>query len=163
MKLRLLLFKECNRKCKGCCNQYWDTDKLPVCESFKGYDEVILTGGEPMLKPDLVLAIVKRIREENPNARVYMYTALLRSPKIEEVIEALDGITFTIHAQEDVKESAFLMWVLGKAFGRRKSMRLYLFEGVDTNKTPLDNWEIRNNMKWRTDCPLPEGEVLMRL
>jgi molybdenum cofactor biosynthesis enzyme MoaA len=42
-KLRLLVTSECNRSCSGCCNKEWDLDKLPVCESYKDYDEIYLT------------------------------------------------------------------------------------------------------------------------
>ena len=45
--LRLLLFEDCNRNCKKCCNKQWDLKLLPEVGSFKDWDEIILTGGEP--------------------------------------------------------------------------------------------------------------------
>jgi molybdenum cofactor biosynthesis enzyme MoaA len=51
-KLRLLVTERCARSCSGCCNHDWDLAALPTCESYAGYDEVLLTGGEPMLYPE---------------------------------------------------------------------------------------------------------------
>ena len=42
-----------------------------------------------------------------------------------------------------------------------KSLRLNIFEGVG----PVDcstRWQVKGHMKWIPNCPLPEGEVLMR-
>ena len=67
-KLRLLFTKDCNRNCPGCCNKDWDLDSLPVCTDFTPYDLVMITGGEPMLYPERLLHLIRRIREENPKA-----------------------------------------------------------------------------------------------
>ena len=74
-KLRLLLFEDCDRQCSRCCNKYYDLKNLPVEADFTGYREIILTGGEPMLKPRLVLKTIMEIREQNPQALIFMYTA----------------------------------------------------------------------------------------
>ena len=102
--LRLLLFRECDRACKGCCNKDWDLDNLEVCQSFKGYKEIILTGGEPMLNPALVKATVNKIRSENFMAKVYMYTAKVNTLSIVDILDYLDGLTVTLHEQKDVED-----------------------------------------------------------
>ncbi|MBU1087771.1 MAG: hypothetical protein KKD05_09695, partial [Candidatus Omnitrophica bacterium] len=56
-KLRLLLFTECNRNCNGCCNNDWDLKSLLNEHLFKEYSEILLTGGEPMLHPELILEV----------------------------------------------------------------------------------------------------------
>lgn len=60
-KLRLLFTKDCNRDCPGCCNKDWDLDHLPVCADFKPYDLVMITGGEPMLYPERLLKLIRKI------------------------------------------------------------------------------------------------------
>ena len=62
-KLRLVMFEECNRSCEGCCNNDWDLNQLDVVADYYGYDLVMLTGGEPMLKPQLIVDTVEKIRE----------------------------------------------------------------------------------------------------
>ena len=42
-----------------------------------------------------------------------------------------------------------------------KSLRLNIFEEVG----PVDcstRWQVKDHMKWILNCPLPEGEILMR-
>ena len=160
-KLRLLLFKDCNRSCAGCCNQYWDLDSLEICNSFKEYDVIMLTGGEPMLKPDLVRKVIKNIREENSKCKIYMYTAKTNSNEIYEILKLLDGICVTFHDQSDVHDFVFLDYMTSNTTD--KSLRLNVFEGIDITKLYLDRWKVRTNIVWDTECPLPENEVLMRL
>ena len=49
MKLRLLVTEECNRHCPGCCNNNWDLKSLSVCKSYRDYEQILITGGEPLL------------------------------------------------------------------------------------------------------------------
>ena len=85
-KLRLLLFKQCNRNCEGCCNKDWNLESPPIEIDFSSYDEVCLTGGEPMLNWSLIFKITTHIRSQG-NAKVYVYTAKL--DKIADVIAVL--------------------------------------------------------------------------
>jgi len=171
MKLRLLLFKKCNRKCIKCCNKGWDLDTLETNNSYKGYSEILLTGGEPLLEPDLIQQIAIRIRVENKDAPIYVYTA--KGDNIDDMIKVMscvDGITFTLHEQKDVKpfiklndfmeKFLHLFDYLGK---RKKQLRLNIFEGVDVGDIDLKLWKVKPNMKWIKNCPLPKDEVFKKL
>lgn len=156
-KLRLLVTKQCNRSCEGCCNKYWNLDSLPICTSFKEYDEVLLTGGEPALKPLVVLRTIQKIREQNPEAKIFIYSANIMSCTFTSIT---DGITYTLHEQSDVKD--FL--VVNDVIDKSKSNRLNIFKGITLPKDiDLSGWKVKDNMVWDKDCPLPENEVLMRL
>ena len=39
-KLRLLVTKNCDRSCPGCCNKDWNLDKLPNATHLN-YDEMV--------------------------------------------------------------------------------------------------------------------------
>ena len=82
--------------------EYWAS--LVVC--------LMLTGGEPMLRHNLVLDTIKAIRSQS-DAKIIMYTANLEEPhNIVQVIRALDGITVTLHDQHDVQEFiSFAQWL----------------------------------------------------
>jgi hypothetical protein len=164
-KLRLLITKKCNRRCKGCCNNDWQLDKLPICTSFENYDEIILTGGEVMLFPNLVIDTINKIRIENPLAKIYMYTAFVFTTRIFEILTLLDGITVTLHTQSDVKKFKWfneLLFFTDKFL--YKSLRLNIFDGIKMpKKINLDNWQVKKNIKWIKNCPLPADEVFMRL
>jgi len=159
-KLRLVLFEECHRDCGGCCNKDWDLKKLPVCRDFRGYDLIMLTGGEPMLRPNIVYGIIEEIRTQT-KAPIYLYTALLKDRKaLGNILDQIDGVTVTLHTQEDV---ATFMEFDNYYVGRPKmSYRLNIFKGVGP-VVCLPRWNVKDDIVWIKDCPLPDGETLMRL
>ena len=87
-KLRLLLFEECTRNCPGCCNRDWDLQSLPVCRDHSPYQLIMLTGGEPMLHPEIIQAAVADIRSQT-NAPIYLYTA--QPAELDALMPLLDG------------------------------------------------------------------------
>jgi MoaA/NifB/PqqE/SkfB family radical SAM enzyme len=166
--LRLLLFSDCNRRCKGCCNKDWDLDNLPICQSFQGYKTVMLTGGEPMLNPQLVKDTAGWIREENPDAKIIVYTAKSTPPEaLIDVLSHVDGLTLTLHTQSDVRPFTALqerLYLLRKKGAlANKSLRLNVFKGIDIGKLYAEGWVIKTGIEWIKNCPLPENEVFMRL
>lgn len=151
--LRLLLFSACNRSCPGCCNKQWDLDSLPKVETYTGFDMVILTGGEPMLNPSMVVRVASEIQSQT-SAPIILYTA--RPQELPSVMPFVDGVTLTLHEQSDVEP--FLAFHCG--LETDKSMRLNVFEGVDVPDVP--GWRIKSGIKWIEDCPLPSDEIFMR-
>lgn len=183
-KLRLLITDKCNRSCPGCCNKEWDLNKLPVCTSFKGYDEIMLTGGEPGIKVKLLLDTIKLVRKENNKAKIYLYTAFHKVLLHFDIISRLDGITFTLHEKKDadlfevielsqkrLNRSAYetkivehqgITGVITMYSTSKKSLRLNIFKGVRVPKL-YNNWEVKKGIEWIKNCPLPKDEIFMRL
>jgi len=161
-KLRLLLFEECNRSCLGCCNNDWDLDNLEVCKSFEGYNEISLTGGEPMLWPDVVIDAAYKIRN-SCRAKIWLYTAMVENLHATiQVLWVVDGICVTLHEQSDVGPwKRFSDLLSDGRFYRGKSMRLNVFKGVDVRDVP-SWWKVKSNIEWISNCPLPENESFMR-
>lgn len=160
MRLRLLITEECDRNCEGCCNNDWDLDGLPVVKSFKAYEQVLITGGEPMLIPDLVIDIARQVRRENPETRIFVYTAnLQRVQDVLAVLREVDGITVTLHNQGDVPDLLRLDRLL--LHNSIYSLRLNVFKGVVVPELWAP-WAIKDNIEWIENCPLPEGEVFGR-
>ena len=160
-KLRLLLASKCNRDCKGCCNKGWNLDSLKVCEDYEGYDEIMITGGEPALYPIKILAICKAIRRNNPKAKIYLYTALPKVNTVDLLNKGLlDGITLTLHDQRDVVAFELFQELLCDIDLSKKSLKLNVFKGVNVVEYPI--WKSNKNMVWIKDCPLPENEVFMK-
>ena len=163
MDLRLLLFEYCNRKCRGCCNKYFDLKNLEICESFKEYDKILLTGGEPMISPSFVKSTIKLIRMQT-NAPIILYTAKTDDFEIFEILEMIDGITVTLHVNKDVKSFNLFNINLSNMDISNKSLRLNVFNGVNIKYVSgLSKWSIKKNIKWIKNCPLPENEVFKRL
>jgi molybdenum cofactor biosynthesis enzyme MoaA len=168
-QLRLLLFEACDKTCSYCANDEHALDDLPVVESFAGYDRVMITGGEPMLRPDLVAKVIADIRREAPHAMVYMYTARVNDWRyVLDVLDTLDGLTVSLHRQEDV--AAFHVLDAAVEGMRRvehfgalnKSMRLKVFEGVNLRAPISLAWQIEDVYPTQ-NCPVPQGEDFMRL
>ncbi len=167
-KLRLLLFEDCDRSCEGCCNKQWDLDKVPVAEYYTGYDEVLLTGGEPMLSPVMVVSTALLVRRQNPTCKIYMYTAKSkRALDIIAMLNVLDGITLTLHTQEDLFGFMKLNdWLcMMRETLRDKSFRLNVFKGVvvDHHHIDLSMWSVKDDIEWIEDCPLPTNEEFRRV
>jgi hypothetical protein len=163
VKLRLLLFEDCDRACAGCCNKQWALESLPGCAEWDGYDEIMLTGGEPMLRPDYVKGVIDAIRVQ-VDTPIYMYTAKTSNPlALVEILEMIEGITVTLHEQSDVGNFCWLLACIKRAGVEGKSLRLNVFSGVDVSGLALADWNIKDNIEWIPDCPLPENERFMRL
>lgn len=169
--LRLLLFEECNRKCRGCSNKSWDLKNLPVCEDYSGYDEVLITGGEPLLDVHKVKEAIYKIKEQNETAKIYVYTADVRNrDDIHELLYLVDGITLTLHTKQDAKDfyitNRRLSFLIRYEYAFKKkalSLRLNIFKNVRlTFQDNLHFWKIKNNITWIKKCPLPENETFMR-
>lgn len=158
-KLRLILFEECHRNCEGCCNKDWDLKNLPVCKDFQGYNKIMLTGGEPMLHPEIVVRAIDTIRLQTKSPLI-LYTALLTDKKtLGKILDNIEGVTITLHTPEDVAPFlAFDQYYTGNpAF----SYRLNIFRGVG-HVTCSPRWKTKDDITWIKDCPLPPGETLMR-
>jgi hypothetical protein len=159
-KLRLLLLKECNRNCAGCCNKDWDLDGLPVAQDYSAFDEIYLTGGEPLLRPSLILEAVRDIRRENEDAPIYVYSAHFDMAKMATVWPIVDGFTMTIHEQVDVQDFIEMDNAIKVSHG--KSLRLNIFAGIDMDGVDTSKWAVKDGIEWIENCPLPEDETFMR-
>ena len=163
-KLRLLLFEDCNRNCPGCCNKDWDLKNLPVEKDFSEYDIVMLTGGEPMLYPHLVLAMIGEVRKQS-EAQVYVYTA-----KVDDlvssaiVLDRADGITLTLHTQDDVEKFLHFNTLISQSPSLKegKSLRLNVFKDIVVWGN-TSRWNVKYDIEWIEDCPLPEDEKFARM
>lgn len=169
-KLRLVLTHRCDRACPGCCNKQINWAKVPT---FKGdyalYDEVLITGGEPLLVPDLLVKTIREIRKGNPRAKIILYTAKLDMPFVlADVMLLCDGATITLHEPAD----RGLFSDLAAEVHRHpadyplyaKSLRVNVFEEVGPFMAAYYEeigWSVKENIKWIENCPLPDGEVLM--
>lgn len=169
-KLRLLLWEECNRNCIGCCNKDWDLENLEIENDFTQYDEIYLTGGEPMLYPDKLVRVILDIKIINRDAKIYIYTTKTNPLKdLMNVLFFVDGLTVTLHEQKDVLDfHLFNMHVKAileqlKIYdAKKKSLRLNVFKGIDLSGLDLDKWDLKDNIEWIKDCPLPKDEVFKK-
>lgn len=168
MRLRLLMFEECHNDCKLCVNKNFDLDELGVIfdgKELKKYSEIILTGGEPMLRPNYVKSVIRWVRKHT-DAPIFIYISKLDNIEaIMEIAEMVDGLTVTIHYQIWVNDFLRLDEAMRRS-GRFTdwSGRLKVFSYIKMNTSQAHElWDVRDNEVWIVDCPLPEGEEFKRL
>ena len=169
MKLRLLITPDCNRNCKMCCNKNFDLLQLPPISltEYKLYDEISLTGGEPMLYPWSVLDTLMNIREYSGyQGKINLYTAMPDAPELKNVLKLIDGLTVSVHdpkALADLAEfndSLVLGDVRGKTLRCKLAPQVHQYAKVASYRFPA--WDVET-FNWIVDCPLPEGEEFKRL
>lgn len=161
--LRLLLFSECDRSCRGCCNKDWNLTALPECQDYTGFDTVILTGGEPLLQPELIKSVASDIRKST-SAPIYVYTAMVKDPeRFRDVLSVVDGVTLTLHSRKDVEPFVELMKAIPADELQGKSLRLNAFSTVSLKDVDTSAWKVKSGIRWIKDCPLPTQEVFMRI
>lgn len=103
-KLRLLVTTDCHNSCEMCCNKQFDFDTLPVVDRFD-YDEVMITGGEPLKDGKLTLKTVNTIKSirdiwelmGNKDGKIYIYTASEYYFGLVKCVQLVDGIVYTPH------------------------------------------------------------------
>lgn len=98
---RVIVTFGCNRKCPGCCNsQLPEYRTVHSDEELMKYQEIVITGGEPMLVPGKVLEFINRMWDKGYRGKMYMYTSFWNGKGIsKEILKELDGFTFTLHAE----------------------------------------------------------------
>ena len=168
-KLRLLLFEECNRNCEGCCNKDWNLKELPIINynnhlKFNEFQQILLTGGEPLIKPEFTENAIREIRKRC-NVSLYIYTAKTDDIYlIKYLLKKLNGITVTLHDTSDTQHFLKLCKNLFNDDIRDKSLRVNIFKEVTNIKEEQIPfyWQVKSNIEWIKNCPLPEGETFMR-
>lgn len=164
MKLRLLVTKECQRSCVGCCTKdrgaakpqrlsalpEWFTDKLKL---------VMITGGEPLLFPVQLSCLISQIKSYT-KAKVIVCTAAIEEGLLlSTVIQLADGVTLTLRTQADA--DMFMTWSQVTKLPRDKMLRLNVFEGVKVRASR--RWRVKWGMRWVKNCLLPKGETFARI
>lgn len=165
-KLRLLVTAECPNKCPMCCNNRFDLKQLPVVESLAGYEEIMITGGEPLLFPKDIQTLCIFLKNRS-NAKIYIYTANFDIEAFDITSVMVDGYVYTPHSKKDVDEFLKLNDYLLEGHGPISplSLRLNIFPEVETfipKNTDLYFWKVKK-MHWIKDCPVPEGEDFYRI
>lgn len=168
-KLRLLFTPHCDRNCKMCCNKNWDLSQLPLfdeCDIIDTtmYDEILITGGEPLLYPTDLYNLCEDLKFWNSGIKIYVYTAYTKTwtGNHLELFDIVDGFTVTIHDQKSADEFFYTETKLRRYSDgySGKSMRLNVFENIKLHMPT--KWIIKDNLVWLKDCQLPTNEVFMR-
>lgn len=170
-KLRLLVTANCPNRCPMCCNKQFKFDEIPVVDRLD-YDEIMITGGEPMLYPENLERLCKSIREVTAQMgrkpKIYLYTARCSWRNFERAINHyVDGVVFAPHSKDDIaffrEINNNLLKKVRYGYEIEQSLRLKVFPEVrDALPENLKCWQVQAS-EWIENCPLPEGEDFRRV
>ena len=166
---RVIITYDCNRNCIGCCNKNWKHDKpihLFSTEQLKKFDQLIITGGEPLLNPKRLHELLRAFHLFPSGTygfidNIVLYTAdsLNLLHIFDDIAPYFSGLTLTLHEQEDVESFYILNDFLSQKV-TNISFRLNIFSNiVFTSPIDLSIWKIKY-IDWIKDCPLLNNETL---
>lgn len=163
---RVIVTMACNRNCPGCCNNNLDSiTTIRDISELSGYEEVVITGGEPMLKPDILLRFIKALRKQNKHRRVYLYTACLTLDDYRKILEHLDGVTVTLHAEATDEDIRNLKYMSENLYEEHLDMRLFVdtrvYEKYDLSNIHMETWDVVRKLEWKEKCDPAENEDLL--
>lgn len=174
MNARVIVTLKCNRNCENCCNKeevFNEHEILTNINDLLSYDEIIITGGEPMLIPEKIIEFIKNLKNINYLGKIYMYSALYNlklSHYYSRILMVIDGLQFTVHSEAKDQEIIELKQLSESEFLNRlsefKSLRLAidsrLYDKYDFSNIDFSNWSVVRKMQWRINVPLPQNEKL---
>ncbi len=172
MKARVIVTLECNRHCENCCNTgdaFFDHKWLNDINELLAYDEIIITGGEPMLISNEVVIFVHELRRNLMyTGKIYIYTALYnQSLRFEylDLFNYINGLHYTIHAEaedQEVMELKQLSEILPRQRGLsfRLAIDNRLYKRFDFSNIDFSAWSVIRKLQWQVNCKLPEDEKL---
>lgn len=169
---RILITTKCNRNCPGCANEkFIKSDEMHIMEHLTEivkYNEIIITGGEPMLQPNKVANMIWDIRYIS-KAPIFMYSSTvdLKVARHNSILRLLDGLTYTVHYESTMKDIMMLQYLSTKLknFAPKLKTRLLLDSRLPQKYELLNidfgAWDIVKWLEWKQDgdCPLPEHET----
>lgn len=167
---RVIVTLDCNRKCPGCCNNKLPEHRIVHNDAdLMKYQEIVITGGEPMLIPGKVLEFVNRMWAKGYRGKMYMYFSYWNGKGIsKEILKELDGFTFILHAEctdvdiialENLSNSGLLQ---NKDFSSRLIIDKRVYERYDLSNINFMRWSIIRKFEWKEMCsPIPNEDLLV--
>ncbi len=168
---RVIVTYRCDRKCENCCNEHIRNAPEVQFEDLLEYDEIVITGGEPMLIAMRVFGLVHRLLDRKFRGRIWLYTATFNANSWEHkmLIRYVDGITYTFHADytnRDISRLKDLTEFLNSG-GLSGSYRLMVDSRVMRDISLQDikgirKWTDIKALVWKDGaCPVPQHEELL--
>lgn len=174
---RIIVTEKCNRNCHLCCMKMPFTTsnkKYLNLDTIKNYDQIIITGGEPLLLEDNLIQILRQITWKNFHTPMFLYTAIFNTALIQ-CYNYFKGITYTMHQDSTDKDylnfERFEWFSIKNRLPETKSIRLAVISGIKNLIINPKAWsfiKVKQMMtkeeliqKSPTKNGLPEGEELL--
>ena len=175
-KARLIYTLECNRNCEGCCNDSLDMCTIKTIDSIQDlndYNEMIITGGEPMLNVKKLKKFIQQLRENNGtrHAKIIIQTAYyhdgIHRIANRTLLREINGLNYTLHDNPSLADMIRLralikdLEVVSSHGIFRLNIDARVYSTHDLSNLNLTVFDEVRKMAWKDDCPLPSGEELL--
>ena len=92
---RVIVTYNCPRNCPNCCNEHIGNVPEVKFEDLLKYEELVITGGEPMLIAPRVVEMIHRLQAQEYKGKIWLYTSSIKTARWadREVLKLVDGIT----------------------------------------------------------------------
>lgn len=132
-----------------------------------GYKEIVITGGEPFLYPRKLLKFIKQLKKVNRYCNVYIHTACLHLGDYEKILNLVDGITVTLHAEASDDDICDLKYMSEYLYGEMIDMRLLIdsnvYDRYDLRNIKMETWNVVRKLEWRAEYKPADNEELLYL
>ena len=172
-KCRLIITFDCNKSCPSCCNKYSTImnsaiDIYNIKDIPLGVDEILITGGEPLLDIDKTLSILKEIDEiKYSKTKVYIYTAVWNN-KFKRLVKYISGVQYSLHSfdKNEKRDFNYFQEYIKK---QNISKRLYVDRAIKNyikiipnawDSIKIENWKTEEQLLSITNSGLPYEEQL---
>ena len=174
---RVIVTYRCDRKCENCCNEHIRNVPEVQFEDLLEYDEIVITGGEPMLIAPRVVEMVHRLQANGFTGNIYLYTAMFKRNHWahKTLVKEVTGITYTLHfpvLREDVVQAYDLNQYIRDNLDNQNNSRAdrlfydsrcWLFmDEIMKGTQNANHWTEVRSLRWKDgECPVPEHEELL--
>jgi organic radical activating enzyme len=171
-KARVIVTLKCNRNCGNCCNKeevFKQHKVLTNINDLLSYDEIIITGGEPILLYVMLANFLHYLRGKYKKP-IFLYSALYNDEReYINILRVVNGLHFTLHNEAKDKEIVELkklssLLLRYKDIYKHLSLRLAidnrLYDKYDFSNIDFSGWSVVKKMKWLVNAPLPKDEEL---
>lgn len=161
---RCICTYKCNRKCPGCVNSIHPRNSIAIIgdAQWECYDEIILTGGEPLLFMTQLIDLIDRIKHN----RVILYTNAPSYAQLFALSQMIAGVTITLHNNSDAERfnDNFYKFFGGNHGADGLLFFVRIYEAVSIRVTRYPNVQYKM-CKWvePEQCKLGPNETLYRL
>lgn len=109
-KARILVTLKCVRSCDYCCNRFAINiarrQEVQLSDiDFQGYKEIIISGGEPLLRVNAVYSVLDRV--DRSWQKTYLYTSIWHDELPDLMAHYLSGIHWMMHVYNQTDYMAF--------------------------------------------------------
>jgi organic radical activating enzyme len=135
-------------------------------EQLSKYKSVMISGGEPLLYPKKLKALIHQLRKNNPEQIISLYTTLA-SDALIDMLWMFDRIHYTLHAPHTAQDQERFIKFQDAITNPHYSYRLYIDPAIKDVAIPIipNRWNRVEVKPWidEGDCPVPDGEDLVEL